>query len=44
MKNVDLVVVFKDYKRKVATVNAIPMNNLDSVKDWLKYAKLPFLY
>lgn len=36
MKNVDLVFVFKDYKRKVAMVNAIPMNTLDSVKDWLK--------
>lgn len=36
MKNVDLVFVFKDYKRKVAMINAIPMNALDSVKDWLK--------
>ena len=36
MKNVDLVFVFKDYKRKVAMINAIPMNTLDSVKDWLK--------
>jgi nucleosome binding factor SPN SPT16 subunit len=42
MKNVDLVVVFKDYKRKVATVNAIPMNNLDSVKDWLNSCDIKY--
>ena len=40
MKNVDLVFVFKDYKRKVAMINAIPMNALDSVKDWLKWGFL----
>ena len=37
MKNFDMVLVFKDYKKKVAMINAIPMNALDSVKDWLKY-------
>ena len=31
-----MVFVFKDYKRKVEHVNAIPMTSLDSVKDWLK--------
>ena len=36
LKNFDMVFVFKDYKRKVEHVNAIPMTSLDSVKDWLK--------
>ena len=33
-----MVFVFKDYKRKVASVTAIPMAQLDSIRDWLKYA------
>ena len=32
-----MVFVFKDYKKKVATVTAIPMTQLDSIRDWLKY-------
>ncbi|KAI1297269.1 FACT complex subunit spt16 [Halotydeus destructor] len=35
LKNFDMVFVFKDYTRKVAMINAVPMSNLDSVKDWL---------
>lgn len=35
LKNFDMVFVFKDYHRKVALVNAIPMNMLDHVKEWL---------
>ncbi|GFU78575.1 FACT complex subunit SPT16 [Trichonephila clavipes] len=35
LKNFDMVFVFKDYHRKVAMVNAIPMNMLDHVKEWL---------
>ena len=31
-----MVLVFKDYKRKVAMVTSIPMKNLDQVKEWLK--------
>ena len=36
IKNFDMVFVFKDYNKKVSNVNAIPMNMLDSVRDWLK--------
>ena len=36
LKNFDMVFLFKDYSKKVATINAIPMNMLDQVKDWLK--------
>jgi len=36
LKNFDMVFVFKDYHKKVVMVNAIPMNMLDHVKEWLK--------
>jgi len=36
LKNFDMVFVFKNYQRKVSMVNAIPMNMLDHVKEWLK--------
>lgn len=35
LKNFDMIFVFKDYHRKVAMVNAVPMNMLDHVKEWL---------
>ncbi|XP_076357852.1 SPT16 homolog, facilitates chromatin remodeling subunit dre4 [Tachypleus tridentatus] len=35
LKNFDMVFVFKDYNRKIVMVNAIPMNMLDHVKEWL---------
>nr|XP_023020384.1 FACT complex subunit spt16 [Leptinotarsa decemlineata] len=35
LKNFDMVFVFKDYHRKTSMVNAIPMNMLDHVKEWL---------
>jgi nucleosome binding factor SPN SPT16 subunit len=31
-----MVFAFKDYHQKVVTINAIPMNMLDHVKEWLK--------
>ncbi|KAJ8921061.1 hypothetical protein NQ315_015857 [Exocentrus adspersus] len=35
LKNFDMIFVFKDYQKKTAMVNAIPMNMLDHVKEWL---------
>lgn len=35
LKNFDMVFVFKDYHKKVAMINAIPMQLLDHVKEWL---------
>ncbi|KAL7294303.1 hypothetical protein TKK_0012316 [Trichogramma kaykai] len=35
LKNFDMIFVFKNYQRKVSMVNAIPMNMLDHVKEWL---------
>lgn len=36
LKNFDMVFVYKDYSKKTAMINSIPMNMLDHVKDWLK--------
>ena len=38
LKNFDMIFVFKDYNRKISMVNAVPVNALDQVKEWLKYA------
>ncbi|KAG0726841.1 FACT complex subunit spt16 [Chionoecetes opilio] len=35
LKNFDMVFVFKDYSRKISLINAIPMQMLDHVKEWL---------
>ncbi|EEB10631.1 FACT complex subunit SPT16, putative [Pediculus humanus corporis] len=35
LKNFDMVFVFKDYNKKTAMINSIPMNMLDHVKEWL---------
>ncbi|CAL4122106.1 unnamed protein product, partial [Meganyctiphanes norvegica] len=35
LKNFDMVFVFKDYSKKTSMINAIPMNMLDHVKEWL---------
>ncbi|KAH8380500.1 hypothetical protein KR009_011142 [Drosophila setifemur] len=35
LRNFDMIFVFKEYIKKVAMVNAIPMNMLDHVKEWL---------
>lgn len=35
LRNFDMVFVFKNYNQKIAMVNAIPMNMLDHVKEWL---------
>jgi nucleosome binding factor SPN SPT16 subunit len=36
LRNFDMVFVFKDYQKKISMINAIPMNMLDHVKEWLK--------
>jgi nucleosome binding factor SPN SPT16 subunit len=36
LRNFDMIFVFKDYNKKIAMINAIPMNLLDHVKEWLK--------
>ncbi|KAH7727557.1 FACT complex subunit SPT16 [Aphelenchoides avenae] len=34
-KSFDLVIVFKDYRKKVQQIGQIPSSSLDSIKDWL---------
>ena len=41
LKNFDIVFIFKDYSRKVAMINSVPMTMLDHVKEWLKSVQLP---
>lgn len=36
LRNFDMVFIFKDYVKKTVMINAIPMNMLDHVKEWLK--------
>lgn len=36
LRNFDMIFVFKEYVKKIAMINAIPMNMLDHVKEWLK--------
>ena len=36
LKNFDMCFIMKDYHKKVAMINSIPMSQLDPVKDWLK--------
>lgn len=31
----DIVFIFKDYKRKTQLISAVPMKQLDAVKEWL---------
>ena len=37
LKSFDIVFVFKDYTKKTSHINSVPMNQLDHVKDWLKW-------
>lgn len=36
LKNFDVVIVYKDYSKKVTMINAVPVNSLDPIKEWLK--------
>ncbi len=42
LKNFDLVLVFKDYKRTPVHINSIPINMLENVKDWLDSCDIPY--
>lgn len=42
LKNFDMVFVFKDYHRKTSMITAIPMSQLDHVKDWLNSCDLRY--
>lgn len=42
LKNFDMVFVYKDYNKKTAMINSIPMNMLDHVKDWLNSCEVHY--
>lgn len=42
LKNFDMVFVYKDYTKPVTHINSIPVNKLESVKEWLDKVDIPF--
>lgn len=42
LKQFDIVLIYKDYKKPVTQINSVPMTQLDSVKRWLNEVDLPF--
>jgi nucleosome binding factor SPN SPT16 subunit len=42
LKNFDMVFIFKDYSRKVVMITAIPMNQLDQIKEWLNSCDIKY--
>ncbi|GAB7359749.1 hypothetical protein MBLNU230_g6921t1 [Neophaeotheca triangularis] len=42
LKNFDMVIVFKDFTKAPAHINTIPVESLDSVKDWLDSVDIPY--
>ncbi|XP_075068227.1 FACT complex subunit SPT16 [Mixophyes fleayi] len=42
LKNFDMVIVYKDYNKKVTMINAIPVASLDPIKEWLNSCDLKY--
>ena len=42
LKNFDLVFIYKDYHRPPTHINTIPVEALDTVKDWLDSIDIPY--
>jgi len=42
LKNFDIVFIFKDYTKKTSMINAVPMNMLDHVKQWLDSCEIRY--
>ncbi|OCU01519.1 FACT complex subunit SPT16-like [Xenopus laevis] len=42
LKNFDMVIVYKEYGKKVTMINAIPMASLDPIKEWLNSCDLKY--
>ncbi|EPS40141.1 hypothetical protein H072_6077 [Dactylellina haptotyla CBS 200.50] len=42
LKNFDIAFVFKDFSRPVVHINSIPVESLESVKDWLDSVNIAF--
>ncbi|OCT98054.1 hypothetical protein XELAEV_18010282mg [Xenopus laevis] len=42
LKNFDMVIVYKEYGKKVTMINAIPMASLDPIKEWLNSCDIKY--
>ncbi|XP_023692218.2 FACT complex subunit SPT16-like [Paramormyrops kingsleyae] len=42
LKNFDMVIVYKDYNKKVTMINAVPVNSLDAIKEWLNSCDIKY--
>lgn len=42
LKNFDAVIVYKEYGKKVTMINAIPVNSLDPIKEWLNSCDIKY--
>ncbi|TGZ82797.1 SPT16-domain-containing protein [Ascodesmis nigricans] len=42
LKNFDLVFVYKDFARPVTSINSIPMESLENVKEWLDSSNIAY--
>ncbi|PVU99977.1 hypothetical protein BB559_000235 [Furculomyces boomerangus] len=42
LKNFDIVLVFKNYKKTPIHINTVPMEQVDDVKEWLDSVNIPF--
>ncbi|KAI9815718.1 MAG: FACT complex subunit spt16 [Pycnora praestabilis] len=42
LKNFDMVLVFKDFHRPPVHINTIPVESLESVKEWLDSVNIPY--
>lgn len=42
LKNFDMVIVFKDYNRAPVHINTIPVESLETVKDWIDSIEIPY--
>ncbi|KAM9328866.1 LOW QUALITY PROTEIN: FACT complex subunit SPT16 [Gastrophryne carolinensis] len=42
LKNFDMVIVYKEYSKKVTMINAIPVASLDPIKEWLNSCDLKY--
>ncbi|XBW35606.1 hypothetical protein QEN19_001180 [Hanseniaspora menglaensis] len=42
LKNFDLVFIYKDFTRPVAHINTIPMEDIETIKNWLTNVDIPY--
>ncbi|XP_026545907.1 FACT complex subunit SPT16-like, partial [Notechis scutatus] len=42
LKNFDMVIVYKDYSKKVTMIKAIPVASLDPIKEWLNSCDIKY--